>query len=393
MRTLPTGPPSVPSMTGPDVIHRRAAVGRVRRARHRRRRRPRPARGRGDRLRAGDDDHRRGRRAAAAVGPRVHAGRQHGLHREGRADQHPLQHLGPAARHARRCPGHGRGRDDGHRGRSRLRHQPADLHLLPVGRRRHARHPDRALGAERRRHRAHRPHRHPDRHPGRPRAATRVAGPASDPTATSGSARATRPRRRCPRIPSRSAARCCASTPTATGAPGNPGGPFRPEIYTYGHRNVQGIAFSPSGRAYSIEHGTSRDDEVNRLYAGANYGWDPVNPVNGSYDESSADDRPGEVPRRHPCGLVVGLPDDRPLRRHVPRRHQVGQLEPCARGRCAQGPAAACVQAGSRRAEADGRLGLGHRPGPAPGGRPGSRRQPLRRDRRQPGQILRITPT
>jgi len=70
------------------------------------------------------------------------------------------------------------------------------------------------------------------------------------------------------------------------GAPGNPGGPLRPEIYTYGHRNVQGVAFSPSGRAYSIEHGTNRDDEINRLYAGGNYGWDPVNPVNGTYDES-----------------------------------------------------------------------------------------------------------
>ena len=70
------------------------------------------------------------------------------------------------------------------------------------------------------------------------------------------------------------------------GAPGNPGGAFRPEIYNYGHRNVQGIAFSPGGRAYSIEHGTDRDDEINRLYPGANYGWDPVNPTTGAYDES-----------------------------------------------------------------------------------------------------------
>jgi glucose/arabinose dehydrogenase len=67
------------------------------------------------------------------------------------------------------------------------------------------------------------------------------------------------------------------------GAPGNPGGAFRPQIYTYGHRNVQGIAFRPSdGAAFSIEHGTSCDDEVNRLVAGANYGWDPV----PGYDES-----------------------------------------------------------------------------------------------------------
>lgn len=71
------------------------------------------------------------------------------------------------------------------------------------------------------------------------------------------------------------------------GVPGNPPAPFDHRIYSYGHRNVQGIAFSPGGKAYSIEHGTDRDDEVNRLVAGGNYGWDP-RPVGGStfYDES-----------------------------------------------------------------------------------------------------------
>lgn len=81
------------------------------------------------------------------------------------------------------------------------------------------------------------------------------------------------------------------------GVPGNAPGPFDPRIYTYGHRNVQGIAFSPGGKAYSIEHGTGRDDEVNRLFAGANYGWDP-RPLSGPmfYDES----RPMTDTTRHP---------------------------------------------------------------------------------------------
>jgi glucose/arabinose dehydrogenase len=65
-------------------------------------------------------------------------------------------------------------------------------------------------------------------------------------------------------------------TTSGAGAPGNAGPPFRPEIYTYGHRNVQGIAFAADGTAYSIEHGPDRDDEVNRLVRGGNYGWDPV---------------------------------------------------------------------------------------------------------------------
>ncbi|MGZ8735434.1 MAG: PQQ-dependent sugar dehydrogenase [Acidimicrobiia bacterium] len=54
-------------------------------------------------------------------------------------------------------------------------------------------------------------------------------------------------------------------------------------VYTFGHRNLQGLAFRPgTGAAYSVEHGTGRDDEVNLLVAGGNYGWDPV----PGYDES-----------------------------------------------------------------------------------------------------------
>lgn len=67
------------------------------------------------------------------------------------------------------------------------------------------------------------------------------------------------------------------------GAPGNPGGEFLPQIYTYGHRNPQGVAFRPTdGKPFSVEHGTSCDDEVNALVAGGNYGWDPVPGYNES---------------------------------------------------------------------------------------------------------------
>jgi glucose/arabinose dehydrogenase len=71
-------------------------------------------------------------------------------------------------------------------------------------------------------------------------------------------------------------------TTSGAGAPGNAGAPFRPEIYTFGHRNVQGIAFAADGKAYSIEHGPDRDDEVNLLVRGGNYGWDPVPGYNES---------------------------------------------------------------------------------------------------------------
>jgi aldose sugar dehydrogenase len=55
-------------------------------------------------------------------------------------------------------------------------------------------------------------------------------------------------------------------------------------IWTLGHRNVQGLAVRPgSGDVYSVEHGPDRDDEVNLLAPGANFGWDPAG---GGYDES-----------------------------------------------------------------------------------------------------------
>ncbi|MCF6507729.1 PQQ-dependent sugar dehydrogenase [Blastococcus sp. MG754426] len=56
-------------------------------------------------------------------------------------------------------------------------------------------------------------------------------------------------------------------------------------IWTYGHRNVQGLAVRPgTDQTYSVEHGPDRNDEVNLLQPGGNYGWDPDG--GGSYDES-----------------------------------------------------------------------------------------------------------
>lgn len=75
----------------------------------------------------------------------------------------------------------------------------------------------------------------------------------------------------------------------ATGKPaaGNPfpGSP----VYTYGHRNVQGVAPRPgSDQVFTAEHGPEKNDEVNLLKAGANYGWDPSRggANTTSYDES-----------------------------------------------------------------------------------------------------------
>ena len=81
-------------------------------------------------------------------------------------------------------------------------------------------------------------------------------------------------------------------------APGGPllrGGDAR--IYTFGHRNVQGLAFHPvSGVAYSVEHGPSSDDEVTRLSSGGNAGWDPVPGYNESVPMTDATRFPTAMP-------------------------------------------------------------------------------------------------
>jgi PQQ-dependent dehydrogenase (s-GDH family) len=47
-------------------------------------------------------------------------------------------------------------------------------------------------------------------------------------------------------------------------------------VYTYGHRNMQGLDFGPDGTLYASEQGPKTDDEVNILKAGSNYGWPNV---------------------------------------------------------------------------------------------------------------------
>jgi aldose sugar dehydrogenase len=48
----------------------------------------------------------------------------------------------------------------------------------------------------------------------------------------------------------------------------------RPEIWSYGHRNIQSAALHPgTGQLWVVEHGARGGDELNRVEAGKNYGW------------------------------------------------------------------------------------------------------------------------
>jgi glucose/arabinose dehydrogenase len=69
-----------------------------------------------------------------------------------------------------------------------------------------------------------------------------------------------------------------------------PGNPFSSVIYSFGHRNPQGLVFQPgTGTLYSTEHGPNDNDEVNRIVAGRNYGWPTVH---GTCDDDVGSERP-----------------------------------------------------------------------------------------------------
>lgn len=61
------------------------------------------------------------------------------------------------------------------------------------------------------------------------------------------------------------------------------GNPFDNEVWSWGHRNVEGIAFDADGRLWASEFGDKKADELNLITKGGNYGW-PI--VEGESSES-----------------------------------------------------------------------------------------------------------
>lgn len=70
-------------------------------------------------------------------------------------------------------------------------------------------------------------------------------------------------------------------TPDGEAAPGNP---FDSPIWSWGHRNVQGLAWSEDGTMWASEFGQGDWDELNRIEPGDNYGWPQVEGEGGEPD-------------------------------------------------------------------------------------------------------------
>jgi glucose/arabinose dehydrogenase len=90
--------------------------------------------------------------------------------------------------------------------------------------------------------------------------------------------------------------------------------PETPYVWTYGHRNPQGLAVSRSGVVFQHEHGPQGGDEVNVLEPGKNYGWPAITygmDYNGAYvspfTELAGMEQPQHVwvPSIAPSGLMI----------------------------------------------------------------------------------------
>ncbi|MCP2636802.1 PQQ-dependent sugar dehydrogenase [Microbacterium sp. HD4P20] len=104
-------------------------------------------------------------------------------------------------------------------------------------------------------------------------------------------------------------------TPDGDPAPGNPWGNA---VYSLGHRNVQGIAWTADGTLWASEFGQNTWDELNRIEAGGNYGWPLVEGEGGAPEFidpvavwATSEASPSGIAARDATVFIAGLRGER----------------------------------------------------------------------------------
>jgi glucose/arabinose dehydrogenase len=99
----------------------------------------------------------------------------------------------------------------------------------------------------------------------------------------------------------------------------------KPEIWSFGHRNAQGLAFDEDrGHVYAVEHGPMGGDELNRIERGRNYGWPVIShgiaydgtPMPGGKAQDGMEPPAhvfGEPPAQAPSGLAIDSAGGSPI--------------------------------------------------------------------------------
>ena len=94
-------------------------------------------------------------------------------------------------------------------------------------------------------------------------------------------------------------------------------------VWTYGHRNVQGLAFTGQQRAVDGRARPDRDDEVNRILKGRNYGWSPT----AGYNENRPMTDKTRYPKAYSAKWRSGSPTVATSGCDLPVRQPVAVLE------------------------------------------------------------------
>ncbi|MFB9689742.1 PQQ-dependent sugar dehydrogenase [Amycolatopsis plumensis] len=81
--------------------------------------------------------------------------------------------------------------------------------------------------------------------------------------------------------------------------------PFRNAVWSYGHRNIQGLAFDAQGRLWEQEFGNNVMDETNLIVKGGNYGWPSCEGTSGSCDGFVAPKRTYPVAQASCSGIAI----------------------------------------------------------------------------------------